>query len=119
MKIFAYDSIHKNWLLFKDPLEIFSTHSSQEVSVLLEKIELQSKEKKLHALGLLSYEASLAFDPQFNIQKNQYHNMPLAMFGLFESYEVLPEILPEQNLEIAEKIVAINSVRRFIECKLI
>lgn len=46
MKIFAYDSIHKNWLLFKDPLEIFSTHSSQEVSVLLEKIELQSKEKK-------------------------------------------------------------------------
>lgn len=51
MKIFAYDSIHKNWLLFKDPLEIFSTHSSQEVSVLLEKIELQSKEKNYMLLA--------------------------------------------------------------------
>ena len=70
-----------DWLSFKDPVEVLTARTPDEVFQCLEKIERSG----LWAAGFVSYEAAGAFDDA--LQTHSPGNLPLLQFGLFENVE--------------------------------
>ncbi|MBC8206533.1 MAG: chorismate-binding protein [Kiritimatiellales bacterium] len=79
-----------DWLSFKDPVEVLTARTPDEVFQCLEKIEASG----LWAAGFVSYEAAGAFDDA--LKTHQPGDLPLLQFGLFQT---LGKISPESNGE--------------------
>ena len=75
------------WLLFHNPLKIYSTYNVNKIISTLEEIEEQTKRENLFAAGFISYEAAPAFDNAFKVKKSQ--NFPLLWFGLYPKPKTL------------------------------
>ena len=70
-----------DWLSFKNPVEVLTARTSDEVFQCLKKIERSG----LWAAGFVSYEAAGAFDDA--LKTHPSGNLPLLQFGLFENVE--------------------------------
>ncbi len=81
--VILHDEKTGQWLLFEQPLKIYSTDNVQEVPALLASIEKEVNSKKLHAAGYLSYEASSAFDESFTAKPTD--GFPACWFGLYQN----------------------------------
>lgn len=81
-------------LMFNNPIEIVTTSSLNDVAHCLNKVE-RAVESGYYAAGFLSYEASKAFNPHFNV-KNPSH-IPLLWFGIFTKPITSSHLLKEQS----------------------
>ncbi len=79
-----------DWLSFKDPAEVLTARTADDVFQCLEKIE----QSGLWAAGFVSYEAASAFDDA--LKTHEPGNLPLLQFGLFQGVE---KIDPPQSAE--------------------
>jgi len=70
-----------DWLSFKEPVEVLTACTPDEVFQCLEKIEKSG----LWAAGFVSYEAAGAFDDA--LQTHSPGSLPLLQFGLFQTLE--------------------------------
>ena len=73
-----------DWLSFKNPVEVLTARTPDEVFQCLEKIERSG----LWAAGFVSYEAASAFDDA--LKTHAPGNLPLLQFGLFDAPEPHP-----------------------------
>jgi para-aminobenzoate synthetase/4-amino-4-deoxychorismate lyase len=71
------------WLGFQNPQQIITTQNINEVRGALQNVEALVNEKKLHAVGFVSYEAASAFDSA--LQTFELKNFPLIWFGLYDA----------------------------------
>ncbi|GAB3804170.1 aminodeoxychorismate synthase component I [Virgibacillus kimchii] len=78
---FIDDQGNKRPFLFKNPETVILAETADEVVPALKKVQ-NAVNKGFYAAGYLSYEASPAFDPAFQVHKN--HRMPLVWFGIFQ-----------------------------------
>ena len=75
------------WWRFRTPVQVIETESLDEVIPALVEVE-KALGQGLHAVGMLSYEASPAFDS--SLEARQPGAWPLAWWGLFEPPEAVP-----------------------------
>ena len=92
--IVIYDSMKQKWLLFTNPKKIYQSNNSLEIPSVLKKIEKHSTEKKLYAVGFISYESSYKFLAIQN--KKPASNFPLLWFGIYNQPK-------ELNISIFQK----------------
>jgi len=74
-------STGRRWLSFDDPVEIITAWDIDEVIPALRRIEAATGQEGLWAAGMLSYDASPAFDPA--LRTHRHPDVPLLAFGLF------------------------------------
>ena len=79
------DPVRGQWLHFRNPLELVVAHRVSEVPACLRHLEQQVETQRHFAVGFLSYEASLAFDPAYCTRDSI--DFPLLWFGLFPKPE--------------------------------
>jgi para-aminobenzoate synthetase/4-amino-4-deoxychorismate lyase len=91
------DPSRGQWLYFSHPLELVATHRSSEVPSCLRYLEQQVETQRLYAVGFLSYEASLAFDPAYRTRDSI--DFPRLWFGLYRKPE--PFVLPIDSTRLA------------------
>ena len=75
-----------DWLSFKEPVEVLTAHTPDEVFQCLKKIETSG----LWAAGFVSYEAAGAFDDA--LKTHAPGDLPLLQFGLFNAPETHPAV---------------------------
>lgn len=73
------------WLLFKDPLEVIETYSTDMVLSSLYKVNHMVKDYGLYAAGFISYEAAPAFDESFKVLDD--NKFPKIWFALYKDFE--------------------------------
>ncbi len=88
---------NQRFLEFTNPVAVLSTDSPGDIRSHLAYIENQVQRRSLYAVGFLSYEASLAFDPAFVVHPRP-SDAPLLLFGLFHA-PVKKSALPPQSLD--------------------
>ncbi|MEB3339091.1 MAG: aminodeoxychorismate synthase component I, partial [Leptolyngbyaceae bacterium] len=103
--VVLYDAQNQHWLHFHSPVEVLTAYSPLEVTPLLETVQQQVDQQGYYAAGFMSYEASPAFDPSFQVQPSQVQagtDFPLAWFGLFTQPQVitLPDPPPETSMPL-------------------
>ncbi len=81
------------WLTFNNPQAIYSTHNLADVVPLLTEVESRAKQENRYALGMISYEASAAFDPAQ--VTHPADDFPLVWFALYDRPSA--EWEPESN----------------------
>jgi para-aminobenzoate synthetase/4-amino-4-deoxychorismate lyase len=83
--IVLHDAEHHQWLLFQQPIAIYTTQAIDRVVPMLQEIEQQAASESLHAVGMVAYEAAPAFDPALMVHPLAVHsaNFPLLWFGLY------------------------------------
>ncbi len=81
-----YEALTKQWLYFSEPSTIYQTFHTEEVYYLLEYIQKQVDQKKMYAVGFVSYEALGAFDKSY--KSNVSTKLPLLWFGLYSEPEL-------------------------------
>ena len=83
------DAPSNQWLSFRHPLSIFTTHHLNEVRPLLIAMEREIQEKGLWAVGFINYEAAPAFDPALKTKNPT--EFPLLWFASYKSPELIPD----------------------------
>ncbi len=78
--LLLYDATQRQWQWFQQPLQVLAATRPSQVMPLLETVQ-QAVDHGYYAAGLLSYEASPAFDPGFAVRPCT--DFPLAWFGLY------------------------------------
>jgi len=81
--VLIHDARRAHWLLFQHPLETVAVHTPREVMEKLQYVEAAVEKRGLHAAGLVSYEAALAFDDACKVKADR--EFPLLWFGLYEA----------------------------------
>lgn len=74
-----------DWLLFKNPIEVLTARTPDEVFQCLETLLHRGAQKGLWAAGFVSYEAAGAFDDA--LKTHPPGDLPLLQFGLFQTVE--------------------------------
>jgi para-aminobenzoate synthetase/4-amino-4-deoxychorismate lyase len=106
------------WLLFKNPIEIVSATSLDEVETLVGR-----EEGERHAVGFLSFEAGPAFDASLPSRANG--KLPLAWFAIYDAppafarelppiYSPAPSICLEPEIAPRDYSAAFNRVHKAI-----
>ena len=72
------------WLLFQGPTDVITANRPAGVTDCLRQVEIESA-RGLYAAGFVTYEASPAMDPAFEVRPA--HGLPLIWFGLYERCE--------------------------------
>lgn len=72
------------WSRFHRPVDVISATSVEEVLPALDRIDEAVGERRLVAVGFLSYEAAPAFDPAYRAHRPA-GALPLLSFGLFDA----------------------------------
>jgi para-aminobenzoate synthetase/4-amino-4-deoxychorismate lyase len=75
------------WLLFANPVAVLTTRDPQRVVSVMTEVEARVESESLTAVGFVTYEAALGFDPSMSVHADS--EMPLICFGLFSSSEVV------------------------------
>ena len=78
------DPNNQAWLRFTDCRDIKHATQHEDVVRVIDEVERGARERGLHAVGYVSYEASHAFDGKFEAQSI---DIPLVAFGLFAHVE--------------------------------
>lgn len=116
-----FDAASSEWLGFKEPLEVLSTTSLEEIPTLLAHIENTAISSRQWALGWISYEASPAFDRSLSVKPAS--DFPLVWFGLYGAPERMATLPPttetsrtDWNPSITEEeyLAAIKRIRDYI-----
>lgn len=116
-----FDAASSEWLGFKEPLEIISTSSLEEIPTLLSHVENTATSSHQWALGWLSYEASSAFDSSLTVKAAS--DFPLVWFGLYAAPEKLSALPPatespctnwSPSITEEEYLAAIDRIRSHI-----
>lgn len=79
----VYDSGAGCWLFFEQPVDTILARTSEDVREALDRVEKESRERGLWAVGWLSYEAATGFDAALVTQAD--NDFPALWFGLFQS----------------------------------
>lgn len=111
---------NKQPVLFENAKDIIIAETPDEVIPALKKVQ-QAVIEGYYAAGYLSYEAAPAFNPAFQVHKNQ--RMPLLWFGIFK--EAVPGTMESDKkfhttdwtlqTEMDEYCRHVNSIKRAIE----
>ncbi|HUF09603.1 MAG TPA: aminodeoxychorismate synthase component I [Rhodothermales bacterium] len=80
------DDENQQSLLFRDPVEVLSTHRSTEVPALLRELDIRL-DRGFHVAGFLDYECGYAFEafPEYTDESR-----PIAWFGVYRQPELWP-----------------------------
>jgi para-aminobenzoate synthetase/4-amino-4-deoxychorismate lyase len=76
-----YDAQQGCWLGFSDPIQVLTAHTTADIQALLDTVQQTVEREGYYAVGFLSYEASPAFDPSFQVKSDDC--FPLAWFGFY------------------------------------
>ncbi len=87
-RVVIHDDAAKRWLLFRRPVKILEASRLDEVVPVLSAVDEALAGERLHAAGMVSYEAAPAFDPALKVRPPG--RLPLAWFGLFGEPEEVP-----------------------------
>src|SRR5262245_41669555 len=68
------------WLSFNSPVFVLAAATPEDVRPVVADVERRTRDKHLHAVGFLTYEAGAAFG--LSVRSSE-HQLPLAWFGLF------------------------------------
>ncbi len=85
--VVAQQPFANRWLLFRDPVHVFSSADVGQVRTILEQIGHQVEQDRQFAAGFVSYEASPAFDRHF--PQRSTREFPKIWFGVYDRYETL------------------------------
>lgn len=121
--VVLYDTETKQWVNFRDPVEIVHAHDTNEVLSALSHIEEKIDKQGLRAAGFISYEAALAFDPAFKVVPAV--DFPLLWFGLYHPPEPVDLSRVERKIKFSlgewqpnitrdEYAVAVQRIRQYI-----
>ena len=76
----------KRWLAFANPALVLQADTPESVRRTLVDVEQLTRDRSLHAVGFLTYEAGAAF----GLPVERYDSrLPLAWFGLFDAANVV------------------------------
>lgn len=78
------------WRSFRGPREVVCTDRPEEVLPCLRHLEESVREKRVHAVGLLSYEAAPGLDPALRVRRSA--DFPLLWFGLYDGFQEAPSL---------------------------
>lgn len=97
-QVVIQDGQGQHWLRFRQPVDIVSVMSLDQVVPSLQKIDRAVNEQGLYAAGYIGYEASPAFDSAFKVRSPG--TAPLLWFGLYRSPEAieLPAVIRHYEL---------------------
>lgn len=82
-----YDASRQIWLGFSQPMAVFVARHSSEILPILDAVQQEIERHSCYAVGFLSYEASPAFDPSFQVQSEDA--FPLAWFALYNHPQII------------------------------
>jgi len=85
--VVAQQPCANRWLLFRDPIHVFSSVDVGQVRAILEQTGCQVERYQQFAAGFISYEASPAFDRHF--PERSTGEFPAIWFGIYDRYEVI------------------------------
>ncbi len=83
VKFIVQNSFTGKWIELKNPVEIISANSISEVCNVISKVESYVNKYSLFAGGVISYDASPAFDSSLLVNQGD-GSLPLVWFGLFK-----------------------------------
>ena len=88
------------WLSFRHPVAVLSTHDPRRVTSLMSEVEARVESENLTAVGFVTYEAARGFDSCLSVHADS--EMPLVCFGLFSSREVVaaPEVSEQGSQQL-------------------
>jgi para-aminobenzoate synthetase/4-amino-4-deoxychorismate lyase len=81
------DHRQNRWLYFHSPVEVIQTEDIEQVKTLLGRIEYETTNNGLYAVGAVSYESAPAFDAILPANNNS--KVPLIWFGLYRNFETI------------------------------
>ncbi len=84
--ILLHDADRRQWLLFQQPIAIYTTQAIDQVVPMLQDVEQRVTRESLHAAGMIAYEAAPAFDPTLTVHPADF---PLIWFGLFAPPQIV------------------------------
>jgi len=85
------------WRTFQRPREIVIARRPADVLPGLRYLEAAVQERRLHAAGLVSYEAAPGFDPALRVQASE--DFPLLWFGLYDGFHEAAGLPPAGRAE--------------------
>jgi len=91
-----------DWLSFKDPVEVLTARTPDEVFQCLEKIESSG----LWAAGFVSYEAAGAFDDA--LKTHPSGKLPLLQFGLFQTLEKVDSPQSTEKYQLSQWVPSVT-----------
>jgi para-aminobenzoate synthetase/4-amino-4-deoxychorismate lyase len=102
-RLILHDSSSGRWLVFNHPVQVFAAYTLADVLPALGRLEEQVSNRGLYAAGLISYEASPAFDPVLRVKPDP-SGFPLLWFGLFKAPEAYDSLPPSAGPTHAERL---------------
>ncbi|WP_179228682.1 chorismate-binding protein [Leptolyngbya ohadii] len=118
--LLLHDADRCQWLLFQQPIAIYTTQAIDRVLPLLQEVEQRVRDESLHAAGMVAYDAAPAFDPTLKAHPSEF---PLIWFGLYAqpqgielplSQAALPSLNWQPSIDEAEYRSAIGQIKRRI-----
>lgn len=114
----VYDPGRQQWCRFSQPLRVLTAREEGQVAGVLDAAQ-QAAEAGHYAVGWVSYEAAHAFDAA--LTHYPAGDLPLAQFGIFETFQPVTAGLGEVPLALspdtsrAEFETAIDQIKGFLE----
>jgi para-aminobenzoate synthetase / 4-amino-4-deoxychorismate lyase len=122
--VLLHDVSHRQWLRFDKPVAVLRADALADIPGLLAEIE-EGLKRGLHAAGMISYDASPAFDNALTVRSGG--DFPLAWFVLCESPTVVaspvpvatdlpacPDVVWRPSITEADHHDAVRTVREYI-----
>lgn len=101
-----FNQFNNEWVKFQDPVEIYQTHSLNEVRTILESIDDKIRDN-IYVAGFISYEAAPAFDPA--LKTKNITTFPLCWFGLYNRMSIINlSDLKRKKYEVGKWISSVN-----------
>ena len=88
MCCYVRDPLDEHWLRFEHPKAVLSASTPDTLETLLVEIEAAA-DQGFKVVGFLAYEAAEALDERLSTHSS---SAPLAMFGVFDHWEVLTSL---------------------------
>ncbi len=93
MQCFIRDQANAYWEFFDTPLTVLIATKPEEVRSVLDQVEMATQ-RGLQCVGYVAYEAASALDASLAVHPS---NLPLAVFGIFESCQRLTTLPSRQS----------------------
>lgn len=119
--VLLHDANQRQWLLFQQPIAIYTATAIDQVMPMLQEIEQRVLQESLHAAGMIAYEAAPAFDAALQVHPT---NFPLLWFGLYSAPQnvelpvhstSLPPLNWQPSIEDGDYRSAIAQIKRRIQ----
>ncbi|NJN86572.1 MAG: aminodeoxychorismate synthase component I [Leptolyngbyaceae cyanobacterium SL_7_1] len=84
--VILHDAQQHAWLLFRQPIAIYTAHDIDQVTQQLAQAEQHGHQTQSWVVGWVSYEAAPAFDPALVVRSSSF---PLLWLGIYAEPEVI------------------------------